>query len=111
MYGYIFLAECKSNGKKFIGKFASVKFNKLYFGDNPGLISDVEKYGKENFTVKMIRACETAPEYEMAYDMFLNQYNALTDSNFYNYVESDTGDDAGSDVAPKKRRRKKVVEE
>ena len=50
MYGYIFLAECKSNGKKFIGKFASVKFNKLYFGDNPGLISDVEKYGKENFS-------------------------------------------------------------
>lgn len=111
MYGYIFLTECKSTGKKFIGKFASVGFNKTYFGENPGLISDIEKYGKDNFTVKMIRACETKPEYEMAYDMFLTEYNALTDSNFYNCAESDTGDNNVTDVTPKKRRRKKVVEE
>lgn len=117
MYGYIFLTENLANGKKFIGQFASVGFNRKYLGNNPGLISDVEKYGADKFTVKMIRACETKPDYEMAYNAMLAEYNALNDSNFYNCEKKvkplEVKPVEETEEKPKKSRKKKekVVEE
>ena len=111
MYGYIFISENLKSGKKFLGKFASVNFNRTYFGDNPKLLADVEKLGKENFTVKMIRACESQPEYEMAYDMYLNEYKALTDDSFYNCEKAVKTESEEPEEKSKKSRKKKVVEE
>lgn len=108
MYGYIFIVENTVNNKKFLGKFASVNFNRKYLGDNPMLLSDVEKYGADKFTARMIRACETKPEFVLAYNQFLAEYKALEDSNFYNcskIVEEVPVE------KPKKSRKKKVIEE
>ncbi len=111
MYGYIFISENLKTGKKFLGKFASVKFDRAHFGDNPKLLADIEKQGKENFTVKMIRACESQPEYEMAYDMYVNEYKVLTDNNFYNCEKSAKAEPEETEEKSKKNRKKKVVEE
>ncbi len=110
MYGYIFLTENIKTGKKFIGKFASVGFDKKHLGDNPGLISDVEKYGAENFTVKMLRACESKQYYDMAYDAFIKEYCALTDSKYYNCEKPANEKKIETDEPVKKSRKKKVEE-
>lgn len=111
MYGYIFISENLKSGKKFLGKFASVNFNRKYFGDNPKLLADLNSIGKENFTVKMIRACESKPEYEMAYDMYLTQYKALTDASFYNCEKAVKAETEDVEEKSKRSRKKKVVEE
>lgn len=105
MVGYIFIAENKVNGKKFIGKKYSVSFDRKYFGDNPGLISDLETQSSNDFTVRMIRACETVKECDFIYDYILKENNALSDPSFYNCS------DAVEDAPKKKRSRKKAVEE
>lgn len=108
MYGYIFIVENTVNDKKYIGKFASVKFNRKYLGDNSKLLADVEKYGADKFTSKMLRACETKPEFDWMYNQFLAEFKALEDSKFYNCEKAEVTVEVEK---PKKGRKKKVVEE
>lgn len=110
MVGYIFKAENTVTGKIYIGKFLSVKFNKKYLGNNPGVISDAEKYGADKFIVNMIKVCETVKDCEMAYACILKDYNAEDDEKFYNAKPKDA--DVSEDKKPAKRtRKKKAVEE
>lgn len=104
MIGYIFKAENTVTGKVYIGKLLSVRFDKHYIGDNPGVISDAEKYGADKFIVNMIKVCETVKDCDMAYDRILDEYNAKHDEKFYNF-------EGKTEEAPVKRtRRKKAVE-
>ena len=109
MIGYVFVVENTETHRKFIGKTFSVRFNAKYFGDNLGVLADVEKYGADKFTVKMLRAAETVKECEMAYDAFIEDAKALTDSNYYNCEQAETS--VVEEEKPKKRTRKKKVEE
>ena len=110
MVGYIFKAENTVTGKIYIGKFLSVKFNKKYLGNNPGVISDAEKYGADKFIVNMIKVCETVKDCEMAYTAILKEYNAENDEKFYNAKPKDA--DVSEDEKPaRKPRKKKAVEE
>ena len=105
MVGYIFRATNTVTQKCYIGKNYSVKFDKKYIGNNPGVLEDVQKYGADKFIVQMIRACETAKICDAVYESILKEYNALSDENYYNY-------ESVVEEAPKKRtRKKKVVEE
>lgn len=88
MVAYIFKAENSVTKKTYIGKNLSVKFDKHYVGDNPGVLSDVQKYGADKFTVNMILACETVKDCDLAYDAILKEYNAKSDEKFYNYEPS-----------------------
>jgi len=106
MYGYIFIVANSVNDKKYVGKYASVKFNKKYLGDNPTLLADVEKYGADKFTAKMVRACETEAEFDYMYNQFLAELKALEDDSFYNRETA-----VESVEKPKKSRKKKVIEE
>ena len=106
MYGYIFVVANTVNDKKYVGKYASVKFSKKYFGDNPTLLADVKKYGADKFTVRMIRACETKAEFDWMYNQFLAEFKALEDSNFYNCEKTEEPVEK-----PKRSRKKKVIEE
>lgn len=103
MIGYIFRADNRVTGKTYIGKNLSVAFDNKYIGNNPGVISDAEKYGADSFIVKMIRACETVKECDMAYDFILNDVKAVEDKRFYNYTGST------EDVPAKKTRKKKAI--
>ncbi len=107
MYGYIFLTENKLTGKKYIGQYASVKFDKKYLGNAPALISDVAIHGSDNFSVRMLRACESKPEYEGAYEAILAEYNALSDSNYYNCEKAEP---ETTEEQPKKSRKRKKEE-
>lgn len=88
-YGYIYLTTNKLTGKFYVGRKAYLhkKKRKLtkkelaeyvgrgrkpkyeitykdsgwkdYFGSSKDLITDIEKYGKENFKVKVLKKCKT----------------------------------------------------
>ena len=105
MVGYVFLAECKQNGKKIIDKNLSVKFDKKYLGNNPGVILDLAKYGVDNFTVTMLRAAETVKDCEILLSAFIDENNALSDPQYYNCNITETKDE------PVKKSRKKRSEE
>lgn len=104
MLGYIFLVENAVTGRKYIGKNLSVSFNKHYFGDNQELLNDIRNLGESKFSIKMLKAVETVKECEPVYKSILSEYGALTDKNFYNFTDEVTD-------KPKKRTRKKKVEE
>ena len=111
MVGYIFKAENTVTGKIYIGKFLSVKFNKKYLGNNPGVISDAEKYGADKFIVNMIKVCETVKDCEMAYTAILKEYNAENDEKFYNFKPKVQDVPKDEKPAKKPRKKKAVVEE
>lgn len=106
MVAYIFKAENSVTNKTYIGKNYSVKFDKRYIGNSPEVVSDVQKYGVDKFTVNMIRACETVKDCEMAYTAILKELNAENDVRYYNCSKSPVVVDE-----PKKNRKKKAVEE
>lgn len=110
MVGYIFKAENTITKKIYIGKFLSVRFDKKYLGNNPGVISDAEKYGADKFTVNMIKACETVKDCEMAYTTILKEYNAENDEKFYNFKQ-EVQSVPKKEKPARKPRKKKVVEE
>lgn len=103
MVAYIFRADNTVTGKHYFGKRYSVKFDKSYIGDNPGVILDAEKYGKDKFTVQMVVACETVKECDRMYESILEQFNVKNDESWYNF-------EGTVEEKPKRTRKKKVVE-
>lgn len=110
MVGYIFKAENTVNKKVYIGKYYSVRFDKKYIGNAPGVVSDVEKYGADKFIVNMLKACETVKDCDLAYDAILKDYNAKNDEKFYNF-EPKVSDLPEAEKPVKRTRKKKVIEE
>lgn len=106
MVAYIFRADNTVTGKHYFGKHYSVKFDKKYLGDNPGVLADAEKYGADKFIVNMIRACETVKDCDMAYESILKQFNVKDDENWYNFEAK-----SEEPEKPKRTRRKKAVVE
>lgn len=85
MYGYIYLTTNLITGKQYIGKHHSNIFvGNKYLGSGKILKQAIEKYGKENFTVELLKGCETLEELNAAEIYYIDIYNARTDSNFYN---------------------------
>lgn len=111
MVGYVFITESSATNKKYIGKYLSVAFDKNYLGDNPKLLNDITKYGKEKFTVRMLRAAETVKDCEIAYNAMLTKYNALSDPHFYNCEKKVAESKEEGEEAPVKRTRKKRTDE
>lgn len=110
MVGYIFKAENTVTRKTYIGKYLSVKFNRKYIGDNPGVISDAEKYGTDKFIVSMLKACETVKDCDISYKQILKELNAENDEKFYNAGQKDT-EIPEAEKSTKRRSRKKKAEE
>ena len=63
MVGYIYITTNHVNNKRYIGRrTSSVFLAENYLGSGIHLLNAVKKYGKENFTVELIEACETYDE-------------------------------------------------
>lgn len=114
MLGYIFITENLTNNKKFIGKNLSVIFDANYYGDNEDLLNDVVKYGRNNFKVTMLSACEDPRAVEAVYGAYVSEYDAFNNPNFYNYIKKSGSASAKSEsvsdltgAKPKRSRKKK----
>lgn len=84
MYGYIYLTTNLINGKKYIGKHVSSQFDPEYKGSGIYLKRAVEKYGKENFTTKIIRECYSLEELNKAEIEEIALNDAISSEEYYN---------------------------
>lgn len=85
MYGYIYETTNLINGKKYIGKHKSEKFDSSYLGSGVRLKKALNKYGKENFNVKVIEIIETN-QYDLDLEemYWIKYFNAIKSRNYYN---------------------------
>jgi hypothetical protein len=89
MIYYVYRTTNLINNKYYIGKHASKKFNPRYFGSGKALKLAVQKYGKENFKVKIIKTFDTEDE-AFTYERLIVE-NLLDDPNCYNLVDGGRG--------------------
>lgn len=92
MFGYIYETTNLINGKKYIGKRKSNKFLKDYLGSGILIKKAIEKYGRENFTVKLIEeVLGTKDDLNTREQYWINYYNASNNDNFYNISKGGDG--------------------
>ena len=85
MYGYIYETTNLINGKKYIGKHKSNKFDYNYYGSGIGLKKALNKYGKENFKVIILEKIQTnQKDLDLKEIYYIEKYNAVKDKNYYN---------------------------
>ena len=86
MFGYIYETINLINGKKYIGKHKSNKFDTNYLGSGIALKRAINKYGKENFEVGIIEEINTNQEdLDLREMYYIKKYNAVKDKNYYNH--------------------------
>lgn len=85
MYGYIYETTNLINGKKYIGKHKSERFDNSYLGSGVTFRKALNKYGKENFNVKIIEIIETNQyDLDLREMYWIKHFNATTSRNYYN---------------------------
>jgi hypothetical protein len=100
-YGFVYLIENKINGRKYIGRKFLTKAGyktvnkkrkkirldsdwKTYYGSSPALKTDVDKYGKENFTRTILKLCKSKGEANYWETKYIFDNDAILDGNYYN---------------------------
>lgn len=87
MYGYIYETINLINGKKYIGKRVSSKFDNYYLGSGLAINSAIKKYGKENFSVRILEAVDTDKQDLLEAEIrWQKKFNVVEDNNYYNLV-------------------------
>lgn len=91
-YGFVYITTNMVNGKKYLGqrKFDSYGGWKYYLGSGTILHDAIKKYGKDNFSKKIIHICYSPEElnkseYELS--VFLN---VVESDDFYNLIYGGT---------------------
>lgn len=85
MYGYIYETTNLTNNKKYIGCKKSDKFlGNKYLGSGTLIKRAITKYGKDNFSVRLIEECNSYEELADKEIYYINYYNAVKDDNYYN---------------------------
>lgn len=84
MYGYVYETTCLVNGKKYIGRHKSSKFDRNYIGSGVLFQRAVNKYGKSNFTVKLLEAAESEQELCLLECKYIKESNAAFSEDYYN---------------------------
>jgi hypothetical protein len=100
-FGFVYLIECKINGKKYYGKklltkagYKQVKGKrkkirkesdwKSYFGSSKELLADVEIMGEEQFTRTIVRFCKSRGECNYYESKYILESDAIIRDDFYN---------------------------
>lgn len=84
MYGYIYETTNLINGKKYIGKHVSTKFDECYKGSGSILKKAFKKYGFENFECKILEECVSDEDLNNKEIYYINLFKADKDLNYYN---------------------------
>ena len=93
MKGYIYETTNLINGKKYIGKHISNKFDNNYYGSGVALKRAINKYNKENFKVVILEEVEDLALLSKLETDYIIKFNAVKDNNYYN--NSYGGEDEG----------------
>lgn len=97
MYGYIYETTNLVNGKKYIGKKISNKFlGEKYLGSGTYLKRAINKYGKENFRTRLLETCENSFDLDTKECEYIQKYNCVESSDYYNLASGIKGNTSGS---------------
>lgn len=93
MFGYIYITTNLINGRQYVGqKRASYFLGNRYLGSGRYLKDAIQKYGKENFKVELLKECNNQDElnefeiYYISYYRKINNIYNMTDGGRYNRV-------------------------
>lgn len=98
MYGYIYQTTNKINGKKYIGQHRCASFDTKYYGSGTTLQKAIDKYGKENFEIKILVECENEEELNFQERRLIQESNAVLSEDYYNIAD---GGSMGNPLAGK----------
>ena len=84
MYGYIYETTNLINKKKYIGKHKSNFFDSNYYGSGIALKRAINKYGKENFSIRILEECNSQKELDKKETYYIELFDAVNSSKFYN---------------------------
>lgn len=103
MYGYIYITENLINNKKYIGKHRAKKFSLNYKGSGKLLLKAFDLYGKDNFKCSILTSdgkvptiCNSLDELDFAEKYYINLYDCVKSSEYYNLADGGTGGDTFS---------------
>ena len=95
MFGYIYITTNLINNKRYIGKREwkdELNINSdNYLGSGKILKQSFQKYGKENFSKKVVWVCYTEEELCEKEKEYINKYDATNSNEFYNIHEGGKG--------------------
>ena len=84
MYGYIYKTTNLVNGKIYIGQHKSSIFDINYFGSGKYLHNSINKYGKENFKIEILKECNNFEELNFYEVFYIQQFNSTNKDIGYN---------------------------
>lgn len=89
VYGYIYETTCLLNNVKYIGKKKSDIFlGNKYLGSGIALNNAIKRYGKQNFSVKLLKICNSLQELNYFEKLYIKNYK----NKFILYNISEGGD-------------------
>lgn len=92
MIGYIYMTINKLDNMRYIGKHHARVFEpEKYLGSNKHLQASIKKHGRHNFDCKLLQECFTEDELNCAEKAWINKYDAVNSSLFYNIAEGGEG--------------------
>ena len=93
MYGYIYETTCIPTGKKYIGmhKWSKDTIDPNYFGSGLRLKKALNKYGKENFSCRIIEWCDTRQKLLDREKYWISITKAPINENYLNIEDGGQG--------------------
>ena len=83
MYGFIYITTNLINNMKYIGQHKGDGSDN-YLGSGDRLIKAIKKYGKKNFTRKILCFANSPEELNRLEKEYIEKYNAVESEEFYN---------------------------
>ena len=92
MYGYIYETTNLVDNKKYIGQHKAERFEpENYIGSGILLLKAIKKYGKDNFSCRLLEACNSKEELNEAEKRWIKEFNADNSDEYYNIAEGGEG--------------------
>lgn len=93
MYGYIYETTCIPTGKKYIGmhKWSKDTIDSNYFGSGIHISRAIKKYGKNNFSCKIIEWCNSREELLEREKYYISVNEAPINEKYYNIEDGGQG--------------------
>jgi len=112
-YGFIYETTNKVNGMRYIGKCIYNRKNnwESYLGSGIYLKRAIKKYGKSNFTRKILDEASSNKELNELEEFYIKKFNAVESPNYYNIKHTSIGGDVFTCHPRKEEIRKMRVQQ
>lgn len=90
-YYFIYETTNNTNGKKYIGQHTTSNIDDGYLGSGKILKQAIDKYGKDNFSRKILAYANDEDELNELEKYYISKYNATESNEYYNIAEGGYG--------------------